>query len=108
MARGSKFAIFWALMVWAACSTVAPAEDWPQWRGPNRDGVWNEDGLVEKFAGDTLKPAWTTKIGSGYSGPTVADGRVFVTDRLVEPKQVERVHAFDEKTGKNLWTHEYD
>jgi len=108
MARGSKSAICWALTLWSACASVALAEDWPQWRGPNRDGVWHEDGLVEKFAGETLKPTWTAKIGSGYSGPTVADGRVFVTDRLVEPKQTERVHAFDEKTGKPLWTHEYD
>ena len=84
------------------------AEDWPQWRGPSRDGVWNEKGVVEKFASERLKPKWTAKIASGYSGPTVANGRVFVTDRLVEPKQTERVHALDEKTGKPLWSFEYD
>ncbi len=55
-----------------------------------------------------LNIRWRAKIGSGYSGPTVADGRVFVTDRLVEPEQVERVHAFDANSGKNLWTHSYD
>lgn len=83
------------------------ADDWPQWRGPNRDGVWRETGLVEKFAAPELKVTWRKPIGSGYSGPTVADGRVFVTDRLVEPTQVERVHAFDEKTGESLWTYSY-
>ena len=51
---------------------------------------------------------WRKPIGSGYSGPTVAEGRVFVTDRLVEPAQQERVHCFDAKTGKPLWTHSYD
>jgi outer membrane protein assembly factor BamB len=85
----------------------ATADDWPQWRGPNRDGVWHESGLVEKFAAPELKISWRKPIGSGYSGPTVADGRVFVTDRLVEPEQVERVHAFDEKTGETLWTYSY-
>jgi len=88
-------------------ASTATADDWPQWRGPNRDGTWQESGLVEKFAGPELKIAWRKPIGSGYSGPTVADGRVFVTDRLVEPKQVERVHAFDEKTGETLWTFSY-
>jgi outer membrane protein assembly factor BamB len=84
------------------------ADDWPQWRGPNRDGVWHESGLVEKFADKELKIAWRQPIASGYSGPTVAAGRVFVTDRQVEPKQIERVLCFDEKSGKPLWTHAYD
>jgi outer membrane protein assembly factor BamB len=84
------------------------ADEWPQWRGPNRDGVWREEGLLDKFADKQLKLRWRMPIGSGYSGPTVAEGRVYVTDRLVEPKQVERVHCFDWKTGQQLWTHSYD
>jgi outer membrane protein assembly factor BamB len=85
----------------------AAADEWPQWRGSNRDGVWNETGLVEKFPAPQLKHRWRAKIASGYSGPTVADGRVYVTDRLFEPKQLERVHCFDWKTGKPLWKHVY-
>ena len=88
-------------------SPPARGDDWPQWRGPTRDGVWREDGLVDKFASDDLKITWRQPIGSGYSGPTVADGRVFVTDRLVEPEQVERVHSFDAKTGEKLWSYSY-
>jgi outer membrane protein assembly factor BamB len=105
-------AILLALVFLAATSTffAAPlaADDWPQWRGPNRDGVWKETGLVDKFAGDQLAIKWRQKIGSGYSGPTVADGRVYVTDRVVEPKQIERVHCFDARTGEPAWTHSYD
>ena len=48
------------------------ADDWPQWRGPQRDGVWRETGIVEKFASPQLQPVWTATIGPGYSGPTVA------------------------------------
>jgi outer membrane protein assembly factor BamB len=96
------------VLVTAVGAGMARADDWPQWRGPARDGVWREDGLVDTFAGNQLKLRWRAKIASGYSGPTVADGRVLVTDRLVEPKQTERVHAFDAATGKPLWTHEYD
>ena len=84
------------------------AEDWPQWRGPNRDGVWNETGIVEKFPDKQLKIKWHAEIGPGFSGPTVADGRVLVTDRQIEPKQVERVFCFDEQTGAKLWSYAYD
>lgn len=86
----------------------ARADDWPQWRGPNRDGVWRETGVVERFATPELTHKWRAEISSGYSGPTVAKGRVYVTDRVVEPKQIERVHCFDEQTGKPIWSHAYD
>lgn len=85
----------------------AEDQDWPQWRGPNRDGVWSETGLVEKFADAELTPRWRVSIGSGYSGPTVADGRVFVTDRVLEPEESERIHCFDWKTGRQLWSLTY-
>ena len=86
----------------------AHADDWPQWRGPNRDGVWAETGIITKFDGPEIKKRWRVPIGSGYTGPTVADRRVFVMDRLVEPKQVERILCFDADTGKKIWTHAYD
>ncbi|MEO5957993.1 MAG: PQQ-binding-like beta-propeller repeat protein [Opitutaceae bacterium] len=92
----------------AALLSAAPlrADDWPQWRGPTRDGVWRETGLVEKFSAPELKPVWTAAIGPGYSGPTVAGDRVFLMDRVNTPEQ-ERVHCFDRVTGKPLWTHAY-
>lgn len=49
-----------------------------------------------------LKPAWTAPLGAGWSSPVVADGRVFVTDRM---NGVERVLAFDAETGRELWNH---
>ncbi len=90
---------------------VAPAvlgDEWPQWRGTHRNGVWNETGLIEKFDGSDIPLRWRVPIGSGYSGPSVAEGRVYVTDRLTKPKQVERVHCFDWKTGEELWSYLYD
>ena len=91
-------------------ASLAPcaADDWPQWRGPNRDGVWTEKGVIERFSGPPLKLRWRARISNGYSGPTVADGRVYVTDRVTDPKQMERVHCFDAMTGQNIWTHSYD
>ena len=86
----------------------ATADEWHQWRGENREGVWNETGIIEKFEGEEIPLRWRVPIGSGYSGPSVADGRVYVTDRLTKPKQVERVHCFDWETGESIWSYTYD
>jgi hypothetical protein len=84
------------LAVLVATVTVRPrAEDWPEWRGNGRLGLWNETGIVQKFpeGGPPLK--WRATVGQGYAGPAVADGRVFVTDaRHVKANQViERARA---------------
>jgi outer membrane protein assembly factor BamB len=83
-------------------------DEWPQWRGPNRDGVWAESGVIDRFDASTIELKWRVPISSGYSGPTVAEGRVYVTDRVVEPKEIERVHCFDWQTGKSIWSYSYD
>src|ERR1700737_3428801 len=64
----------------------ASADDWPQWLGLNRDGVWRETGILEKFPEGGPKICWRPAIGGAYSGPAVASGRVFVTDRQLAPK----------------------
>jgi outer membrane protein assembly factor BamB len=84
------------------------ADDWPQWRGPNRDGTWNETGLVERFATPQLPVLWRAAISSGYSGPTVAAGRVYVSDRVAQPTEIERILCFDAATGAPLWQYEYE
>jgi outer membrane protein assembly factor BamB len=103
---------FLSMRLPAACimSLVATAvgDDWPQWRGPNRDGVWHETGIVEKFPQPRIHLLWRTPISSGYSGPTVANGRVYVTDRLEQPAETERVLCLDARTGRILWIKEYD
>lgn len=82
------------------------SEDWPQWRGVNRDGVWRESGVVEAVPRGGLIVRWRAKISRGYSGPVVAKGRVFATDQVFNP-EVERVLCFDEKTGEAIWQHSY-
>ncbi|MDB4614228.1 acetylxylan esterase [bacterium] len=108
----------------------AVADEWPQWLGPNREPIWHATGIVKKFPEDGPPLRWKAPIGSGYSGPAVTGGRVFVMDRdssdlnegevLHEepPKNKnflrrllpgnERVVCLDETTGKQLWKHEYD
>ncbi|MEO8498284.1 MAG: PQQ-binding-like beta-propeller repeat protein [Planctomycetota bacterium] len=94
------------------------AADWPQWMGPNRDNVWAESGILERFPDGGPQVLWRTPIAGGYSGPAVADGRVFITDYVTsddvkvanfERKDftgVERVVCLDEKSGEILWQHE--
>lgn len=82
------------------------ADDWPQFRGPLRDGVWHEPGILETFPPTGLTVRWRAPVGGGFSSPVVAGGRVYVSDSEVQkPKAWERLHCFDEKTGKLLWTH---
>jgi len=96
------------------CTTlVAAAEDWTQWSGSGRQGVWNETGILDKFPSDGLKPAWTVKIGSGYSGPIVGGGRVYVTDYVPKPgtktlEAIERTLCLDETTGEEIWKHQWE
>lgn len=87
----------------------ARAEDWPQWRGPNRDGTWNETNIVESFPPGGLKISWRASVGPGFSSPVVAEGRVYLTDaQVARPKAKERVLCFDARSGKSLWTHSYE
>src|SRR5438445_6408235 len=90
-------------------SAAVQAEDWPQWRGLNRDGVCAETNLLQSFPAEGLKVRWRVPVGWGFSSPVVAQGRVFLPDsELSKPKAKERLHCLDETTGKAIWTHAYD
>lgn len=85
------------------------SEDWPEWRGKGRSGVWTEDGILDSFPAEGLTPAWRTPVNAGFAGPSVSAGRVFVTDfkKSAGLKGTERALALDEKTGRILWTREW-
>ena len=93
-----------------AAAPNAPADDWPQWRGAERRGVWHEDGILDRFPEDGLQFVWRVPIGPGYGGPAVAGGRVFATDfeRLPGNRGRERLLVLDEATGKQLWEHAWE
>ena len=86
------------------------AEDWRQWRGADRLAVWHETGIIDRFPDAGLKVTWRVPVGSGFAGPAVADGRVFVTDWAEDSQSrtmdgTERILALDEQTGEVLWTY---
>src|SRR5690349_9294162 len=86
------------------------AEDWPEFRGKGRRGEWTETGILEAFPPEGLKVLWRAPVKGGYSSPSVAAGRVFLTDFAVVNglKGIERALALDEKTGHIIWTREWE
>lgn len=98
-----------ASVLWTA--PAAFAHDWPEWRGAGRTGVWADTGIVQELPAE-LKVKWRVPINSGFSGPAVADGRVFITDWAQDPASrtmdgTERVIALDEDSGEILWIREW-
>src|SRR5262245_18507861 len=87
---------------------VAHADDWPQWRGPNRDAEWRETGIIDSIPPAGLPVRWRVRVLNGWSGPAVASGRVYITDyNYKSDPEVERVLCLSETTGQLLWSHEY-
>jgi outer membrane protein assembly factor BamB len=86
--------------LWCA---AAKADDCPQWRGPNRDGVSKEVGLLQQWPAKGPKLLWKARdIGSGWATPSVAKGQVFV---IGSPDgKSEHVIALDEKDGSKIWS----
>lgn len=91
------------LVVLLLCAPLAPAEDWPHWLGPNRDGSSPEKVAPWKKA---PRVVWRHPVGEGFSAPIIAGGRVFV-HALVKDKEEEEVLALDARTGKQLWRASY-
>src|SRR5258705_311339 len=85
---------------------------WPQWRGPNRDNISTETGLLPTWPKDGPKLLWNSKvvndkkgIGRGYSSLSVAGGRIFtIGDRGKD----DVVIALEESSGKELWATRID
>ncbi|MBI3881946.1 MAG: PQQ-like beta-propeller repeat protein [Verrucomicrobia bacterium] len=77
------------------------AGDWPQWQGPNRDGISAETALLKLWPTDGPKLVWTTRaLGGGYSTPSVAGGRIYGMSYRGED---EVVWALDASSGKEVW-----
>ena len=107
------------MSVCCGCLTVAQADDWPQWMGPQRDNVWREEGIIDAFPDAGPSVVWRAPVAGGYAGPAVVGSRVFVTDYETaenvkvanfERKKftgIERVRCLDANTGKSLWQHSY-
>ncbi len=100
-----------AAMLLVLLGVAAPlANDWPEFRGEGRVGVWTETGILETFPEAGLDVRWRTPIHHGFSGPSVADGRIFITDfeRARGLDGTERILCLDEETGEIVWTQSWE
>src|SRR5688572_12513099 len=90
-----------ALAISVQHTISAASFDWPQWQGPDRNAVSKETGLLKEWPKDGPPLAWKVKgIGSGYSGPSIAAGRIYgMSNRGAD----EFVWALSESNGKELW-----
>ena len=90
----------------ASLPAFAAASDWPQWRGPTRDGRVSGVDWPETLQGDRLRQKWRIELGPSYSGPIVAADRIFTTETVDKKREV--VKAIDRATGRELWAVSWD
>ncbi|MCI0661321.1 MAG: PQQ-like beta-propeller repeat protein, partial [Acidobacteria bacterium] len=106
----AKARIFMMIALLAPCvfaqssaSMKAGATDWPQWRGPQRDGISKESGLLKEWPKEGPKLLWVQKdIGDGYSTPAVVGSRIYLMSN--RGMDNEFVQALSVQDGKPIWT----
>lgn len=87
-----------------ALSTIAPAKDWPQWRGTDRTGLSTETGIIKSWENAPPKLLWNVEgSGKGYSSVSIADGVLYTTGNFEGDVKGQGVSAFSTKDGKLLW-----
>lgn len=87
-----------------AAGVRAAAEDWPQYLGPERSGVYRGPALADAWGPQGPKVVWRKSIGQGLSGPVVVQGRVILFHRIGNQ---EIVDAIDARTGAAQWRYAY-
>ena len=115
--RSLEREIFSLIITLLAISTPASADnmlnskqnqhgstDWPQWRGPNRDGVSTETGWQTNWPVEGPKLIWETSVGIGYSSVSVVDNLLY-TMGYIDSNDI--VWCLDAGTGKEIWKHAY-
>jgi outer membrane protein assembly factor BamB len=89
-----------------AFASVCIASDWPQWRGPHRDGQFTGTAWPDKLDASHLQEAWRVDLGPSYSGPIIVGDRVFTTE--TRDRRLEVVTALDRRSGAPLWQAQWE
>jgi outer membrane protein assembly factor BamB len=99
----TRFSVLVSVVVCLLLAASAWTEDFPQWRGPNRNGHSDEKGLLKEWPKEGPKLLWQVNdLGSGYATPSVAGGRIYLMSNrgLAD----EYVSALNAKDGKVVWS----
>jgi outer membrane protein assembly factor BamB len=89
-----------SVTIFAAENPSGFVKDWPQWRGPNRDGISKETGILKTWPAEGPKVLWKSPIGEGYSSVAISQGRIYTMDSKGED---EFIVCLDMGSGKELW-----
>lgn len=106
--RPSHLTIFVILILLLSLNQAIFAADWPNYRGPNFNGITSETDWQAAWGDAGPKQLWKKSIGIGFSSMAVADGRVYTMGNTGKRSNKDVVFCFDAKTGKELWKHTYD
>ena len=93
-----------ALAAFALGARPLAADDWPQWRGPERNGSSAEKGWLDAWPAGGPPIAWKAEVGRGLSSIVVAKGRAFT---MGNDDNTDGVFCFDAATGRAVWSHKY-
>ena len=91
------------LMLILGASSMGLAADWPNYRGPNYDGISKETGWNAAWQGEPTV-AWKKALGWGFASMAVSDGRVYATGNKDDN---DILYCYDAATGKEIWKHSY-
>ena len=94
-----------ALLALPRLADPSHGEDWPQWRGPNRDGISPETGILREWPAEGPPVVWREPGGEGFSGVSVAGDRAFT---MVAAREEEFALCLEAATGKQLWKRRLD
>ncbi len=100
----TALAVIGAVTILSGAVQAAGGQDWPQFRGVQRDGISAETGLADSWPASGPKELWRIPLGEGFSGISVVGDRLYTLFAATEGEaQIEVAAAFDVATGKELW-----
>ena len=104
LARMKSRLSFTLLAALALSVPHTPAADWPQWRGPNRNGISAETGIRTNWPAAGPEILWRALVGTGFSSISISQGRVYTMGNTANR---DTIWCFDATTGKPIWQHSY-
>ena len=94
------------MVVLLVCIANIHAQDWPQYLGPNRNSTSTQQGILRSWPEKGPEMLWTVDVNTGYGGPVVKDGKVYLLDR--DDRVGDKMRCFDLSSGEELWNFEYE
>jgi outer membrane protein assembly factor BamB len=101
MTRTLVLILLAALLV---AAQTPPPRDWPQFLGPDRNGIYRGPALADTWPATGPRVVWQKQVGAGFSGPVVTQGRVILFHRMANQEIVE---SLDARTGASQWRYAY-